>query len=126
MRKSFTLIQLVVEIVVLAVLIIPTALFLGELSANAAKTEANSIATSLSVQKAEETLANYNFDTVVGSSGNFSSPYQDYAYQVDVQYVDGENGNLDTGVASSEYKKVTIAVSHSKIPDVATELLFTD
>ncbi len=103
MRKSFTLIQLVVEIVVLAVLIIPTALFLGELSANAAKTEANSIATSLSVQKAEEILASYDFDTVVGSSGNFGSPYED-----------------------SEYKKVAITVSHSKIPDVATELLFTD
>ncbi|UCG35185.1 MAG: hypothetical protein JSW17_06815 [Candidatus Omnitrophota bacterium] len=107
-------------------MIIPTALFLGELSKNAAKTEVNSIATSLCVQKTEEILTNYDFDTVTASSGNFNSPYQDYAYQVNVQYVDGENGNLDNVVALSGYKKVTITISHSAIPDVVTDLLFTD
>jgi len=126
MRKAITLVQLIVEITVLAVLIIPTALLLGELSSNAVKTEANSIATSLCVQKTEETLANYDFDTVTAGSGNFNSPYEDYAYQISVQYVDGENGNLDSVVSLSGYKKVTITVSHSSIPDVVTDLLFTD
>ena len=123
-NKGFTLIELVFEITVLSLLIIPTVLLLGQLSLTVVQTEANSIATALCVQKAEEVLWSYDYSTVSASSGNFNAPYSDYSYTVTIDYVDAANPAAT--VASSNYKRATVTVSHSSIPDVVTYLLFVN
>jgi competence protein ComGC len=125
---GFTLVELIFEIFVLSVLIIPTALLLGHLSLNVSDTETNSTASLLCIQKAEELLWNYDFDTIenalVANPVSFGPPYENYFYKVERQYVDSVNP--DTAVVISSYKKISLTVSHSGIPDVVVSLLFVD
>ncbi len=133
---GFTLIELIFEIFVLAVLIIPTVIVLGQFCLNVVETETNTIATDLCIYKTEELLSAYNYVTLpVGHpvfSGNFSyvSPgCASYSYTVVVQYVDANNP--DTVVAwtgppapEPQYKRAKITVSRTGIPDVVSYALF--
>jgi len=86
-KKGFTLIELIFEILVLSLLIIPTAVLLVQLTLDIVQTETNAIATSLGVELTESIMWNYGFSNVAGGSGTFSSPYQSYSYTVTVQCV---------------------------------------
>jgi len=122
-KKGFTLIELIFEIFVLSILIIPTVLLLGQLSLNIIQTEANSIASDLDVQKAEEIMGLDNYTTVTAGNGVFPSN-QNYSYAIGVQCV--SIANPDIGVpCESDFKKVTITVSSSNAPSVTTSFLFS-
>ena len=124
-RKAFTLAELIFEITVLALLIAPTVLLLGQLTINVIEAETNSVASLLSVETAEELLKDYDFDSISADSGNFLAPYQDYSYQITTQCVNSED--LDAAAAcTSGYKKVTLTVSHNAISDMVVDLLFVD
>jgi Tfp pilus assembly protein PilE len=122
--KGFTLIELIFEIIVLAALVIPTAILLGHLSINVAETEIQSTATLLGIQKAEEIYWTNTFSTVSDDTGNFDSPYGEYSYTLTIQYVDPND--LDSTVALSDYKKATLTISHSGIQDLVINMLFVD
>jgi len=125
MHKSFTLAELIFEIAVITLLIIPIVMLLGQLSMNVVDTEVNSTASLLSIQKSEELLANYDFDTISADSGSFAAPYNDYSYQITVQCVNSENLDLAADCGQG-YKKATLTVSHGAIPDIVVNLLFVD
>ena len=129
-KKGFTLIELIFEIIVLMVLIIPTVIVLTQLSINVIETEINSTATDLCIDKAEELLISFTYATIGNSAGNFPVPFQSYSYIVTTQYVDATNP--DTVVVwagppapEPEYKRATISVSHAGINDVVSPVLFT-
>ena len=113
-KKGFTLVELIFTIVIIGLVVFPTVVLLIQLTLSIVQTETNSIATSLAVQKAEEVLAKYDFNTVVASSGTCDDPadpahkYLDYAYAITVGCFEDCNS----------YKQVTISVSHAGIPPV--------
>lgn len=125
-KKSFTLIELIFEIIILALVVISTAALLGQLSSSVVMTEINTVATALTTQKAEEMFWNKDFDTVADETGVFLAPYQEYSYTIDVQNVSAANPNVVVAASSSDYKRATLSVIHASIPDVVVELLFVD
>ena len=127
-KKGFTLVELIFEILVLSLLIIPTALLLGNLTLNVVETDTNSMATSLCVQKAEEVLGLLTYDSVVGGSGTFATEgegYPDYSYTVSVLPCVDDPYLNQPSAGTCAFKKATVKVSHTGIADVETSLLFT-
>ena len=125
-RKSFTLIELIFEIIILALVVLSTAMLLGQLSTNVVETELNTVATALNSQKAEEILWNDTFDTITTEAGVFLAPYQEYSYAIVVQNVSAADPDIVVAPSSTDYKRATLSVSHASIPDVVVELLFVD
>ena len=123
-RKAFTLAELIFEIVVLTFLIVPIVLLLGQLTMNIVETEVNSTASLLGVDKTEEILEYYesngfdfNFTTLSDTSGNYSRNISIQCLAADL---------ITPAACSTGYKKVTITVSHSAIPDIIIDLLLVD
>lgn len=134
-KKSFTLIELIFEIVVIAIIIIPSAILLVEFSLSIIQTENYTTATALSVQKAEQIMWNYSFSNVptIGNFTPFVNPpgcttchYDEYSYTVGWQYVTAADLDTPAAVPPTDYKKVTITVRNARIPDVILYLLFTN
>jgi type II secretory pathway pseudopilin PulG len=135
-KKSFTLVELIFEILVLALVVIPTAVLLVQLTLDIVQTETNATATALGVQTAESVMWNYTFNNIptVSNFTHFTNPvgcttchYDEYSYTVGWQWVAA--ANLDTPVATpptTDYKKVTITVRHAGIPDVYMYILFSN
>ena len=122
-KRGFTLVELIFEIFVLSILIIPTVVLLGQLSLNVIQTEANSTASALSVQKAEEIMWLYNYTTVGAGSGVFPAPYQSYSYNVGVGCVNLANPDVILP-CPGDFKKVDITVSGGNAPSITTSFLF--
>jgi len=128
-KKSFTLVELIFEIIVLSILVIPTAILLVQLTLDITETETNSIATALCVQKSEDILRGYTFATVdlVTLNGAFPTPYTSYSFNITVNCVNQDNLNATEACAStSNYKRAIVSVSQTGIPNpVVANLLFT-
>lgn len=124
-KKAFTLVELIFEIAILALVVLSTAMLLGQLSLNVIETETNSLATALGIEKSEEMLSNYRqngFGAVVSVPATlFPAPFQDYSYTIDVQNV--VSNPLQPGIID---KQVTITVSNPNIVDVVIDLLIVN
>jgi len=117
-KRSFTLVELIFEILVLSLVVIPTAILLVQLTLDIVQTETNATATALAVQVAETMMWNYTFSNVSGGSGTFASPYQKYSYAVTAACVEGANLDLPVGCPGTDsYKRVKISVSNAALPN---------
>lgn len=105
-QKGFTLVELIFTIATIGLVVFPIVVLLIQLTLNIVQTETNSIATSLGVQKAEDVLARYDFNSVAESSDTCDAPYHDYAYAITVGCFEDCNS----------YKQVRINISHAGIP----------
>ena len=122
-NKSFTLIELIFEILILGLLVIPTAILLVQLALSIIQTDTNSTATALAIQQAEKAMWNYSFTNVgnADTGGNyiaFPAPYQRYSYRVDVGCVGA--ANLDSPGScevNKIYKRIWVFVANSSMPN---------
>ena len=124
-QTAFTFVELVMSIIILSVCAIPIALLHQQASLGSHQARVVTIATALAEEKLEEVLR-LGFAGVsdVGST-NFNSPFSDYSFQVDVDYV--EEADLDTPVGYvTNHKSIEVQVSHSLAPSITVKSLLTD
>ena len=126
-QKGFSLIELVLAIVIIGIVIIPTALRYQEAMHGSCQTKVLTIATGLAEDKMEESLGLGYSNVADESLTSFGSPFDDYGYQVTVHYVN--EGAFDTSVdpTVTDYKSVEIQVSHSLLDQaVVTKSVLTN
>lgn len=125
LQKGFTLPEFIFAIVITAVIVPPIVILLIQRTINTTETETASIATALAVQTLEGRMWNYTFNNVAGGAGTYPAPFQSYSYNVTANqcYTDI---NPDVAVActpTSNYKLVTVTVSHAGIQPVSLSVL---
>lgn len=115
-ENGFSFIELIVSIVILSIALVS---FLGVFSnslANSTTQQFSIRAAGTAREKMESLLSDrytHGFDAIVDANyptENLSSPYEGYNVNTAVTFVD--ESDLNTPVASSDYKKIVITISH--------------
>ena len=123
--KGFTLVELVMSIIIIAICAIPTALMFQQAAGKSFITRVTTVATALAEEKMEETLG-LGFSGVTDSGPTaFSSPFSDYSYQVTVYYVQAADLNTSVSPTVTAYKNVEVRISHSAVGTVSLMSLLT-
>ncbi len=104
---GFTLIELIMIIVILSIAIVPITNMILQGVKGSVDTDISAKTLALAQQKMEETKQ-LDFSALSTSSGNFSSPFNNFTYNINLEYVDK---NFNT-TGSSQYKKVTVTVQY--------------
>lgn len=128
-ESGVTLVELIIVIVIVGICFISVmGLFVNALRINM-ENEVRTIATSLAHGKMEEVLQKKDFDSMDdnfdGKSGTFNSPFSDYSYKINWNYVEKTDLN-NSVVGPTEYKAVEVIVKHNLIENVEMRTLFTD
>ena len=105
--SGFTLIELIMIIVILSIAFVPITSMILQGVRGSVDADISAKTLALAQKKMEETRQ-LEFSAVSTSSGNFSSPFADYSYNVGLEYVDK---NFNTTV-SSKYKKIAVTVQY--------------
>ena len=124
-EKGVTLLELIISIGIISFSLGAIVLLYTQVVEDSTSMRFTSVATTLAMEKMEETLAQ-DYNSVKGvSSTAFKSPFSDYIYQVQVVYVD--EPNLDTPLTGkvTDYKKVEISVLHPLVGTVKLYTLFS-
>jgi prepilin-type N-terminal cleavage/methylation domain-containing protein len=128
-NKSFTLIELVIVMVVIAIASAGLAVSMNQVLKNIRVSEAMSTATALALSEAERvkalTFANIvdqNRGAPISYGGNFGA----YSWQVRVDPIDTVQPNLGTDPTMANYKVVEVRVHNSAINYVSIIFLRTN
>lgn len=118
-KLGFTLLELVMIIVVSAIIFTGISIPLRTMLVQGVAPEYQTIASMLGERELERVVG-YRFSALaIGVSGPaaFPSPYSNYSYTIQADYVNGPN-NLDSvsGPATG-YKRIRIRVTHPSITD---------
>ena len=113
-NKGFTLVELVVAMVVIAIVMYAAIAIFITSGAKGVNVEVFTVAQSLAEGKLEEAMARNFGDITLESETNFTGDLSSYSYEIVVDYVSAEA--LDTPVASvTEYKKIQVKIRHPKL-----------
>jgi prepilin-type N-terminal cleavage/methylation domain-containing protein len=124
--SAFTLIELIISIIVIAIAAIPVAVTYQRAMQGSVTARMLTVATALSEQKMEEAL-NLGFSNIANISlTSFASPFNDYAYQVIVYYVNAADLNTSVGPTATEYKRVEVRVTNNFSAPVSLVSLLTN
>jgi len=127
MKRGYTLIELIISIAIIAVCIAGIASVYQNVLMGGVRGKIRSTACALAEEKADEVLR-LGFSGI-GSDGptDFSTPFGDYSYEVDV--IDVQPPDLDTPVdppTNTGYKNVTVSVTHDQAGTYSISSLLTD
>ena len=123
-KKSFTLIELVITIVIASIVLVPTSLVVYESVINTFLPEYYTIASSLLEQEIERIQAK-RFSEVLAETVNFTGNFSDYASTISFYYVTGAALNTESP-SSTDYKRVKVVISRSGFPNIEGVTLVTD
>lgn len=123
-RKGFTLIEMAMTIVVLGIAVITIMSMFIESSKQSVVCEVTAVATGLAEGKMEEVLRNSFTNVNSQATTAFSSPFEAYSSSVVVDYVNGSD--FSHSGSNTEYKKVTVTVSHSAISNVVLDTIVSN
>lgn len=117
-RKGFTIIELVIVLVVMAIASAGLAAVVVEVMQGSAKAEVISAATGLATGEAERVFrlpfANIA-DEHRGSPQSYSGDFSNYSWEVRADNIDTAQPNLGTDTLMETYKAVEVRVHHSSI-----------
>lgn len=114
MKKGFTLVEVIVSMVIIAVIIYAAIAIFITSGAKGASVEIFTVAQSLAEGKLEEAMARDFEDVASVEETNFSGDLGSYSCEILSSYVSGEA--LDTAVAgATDYKKVQVKIRHPKL-----------
>ena len=114
-NKGLSFIELIIFIVIMGLAIPPLLIVAANTYNQSINMETIHIATNLTSQKMEDVISqDYNLITDEPTS-NFTGQFNDYQYQVDVDYV--ALGDLDTSVdpTPTDCKRVTVTVQEPRL-----------
>jgi len=126
MRKSFSLIELVISTVIISIAALSIAFLYQQALSGSLEVRELTVATALAKEKMEEVLLSSFSDVGSVMETAFGAPFSNYSYQIDACYV--QSANLDTCVdpTTTDYKKVEVLVSCDTIPMANLKTLFTN
>ncbi len=122
--RGLTLVELILTIIIIAICFIPVSVIYQQVLGNAHRTRVIAVAESLASSKLDEVLGDGFASVSDESSTSFSSPFTDYSYEVEVDYVAA--ADLTTAVVGpTEYKRIEVKVTHSEIGTMTLTSLLT-
>ena len=124
-KKSFTLIEVMMAVGVAAIILTPLSILIIQATTRAQIPEHYQIASAL-LEEELERVASLRFAEVVTSSGSFPGSFSHYSYQVNVDYVDGNDLTTPSGSPPTDYKRVLITVSRTGLPDLTATAAITN
>ena len=125
-KRGFTLIELILSIVIIAIAFIPVSVIYQQVLSKVYVTRIISSANALAEGKMDEVLAQGFSGITNENETNFSSPFDSYSYEVEWHYV--QPGSLNTSVdpTVTGYKNVEVRVNHDEIGTLTTHSLLTN
>jgi prepilin-type N-terminal cleavage/methylation domain-containing protein len=113
-KKGFTLIEVIISMVVIAIVMYAAIAIFITSGAKGANVEVFTVAQSLAEGKLEEAMAHEFADVSSEAEINFTGDLSNYSYEIISNYVSGEA--LDSAVGSAtDYKKIQVLIRHSKL-----------
>lgn len=111
MKKGFTLVELVIAMVIIAIIMYAAIAIFVASGARGVNVEVFTVAQSLAEDKLEQAMAQDFGDATDEAEANFSGDLNQYSYEIVMDFVSGEA--LDTPVASpTDYKKIRVVIRH--------------
>jgi prepilin-type N-terminal cleavage/methylation domain-containing protein len=114
MKKGFTLVEVIVSMVIIAIVIYAGIAIFITSGAKGANVEIFTVAQCLAEGKLEEAMAKDFADVASVAETSFSGDLGSYSWEILSSYVSGEA--LDTAVAgATDYKKIQVMIRHPKL-----------
>ncbi|KPJ65671.1 hypothetical protein AMJ44_09695 [candidate division WOR-1 bacterium DG_54_3] len=113
-KKGFTLVELVVSVVVIAIIMYAVIAIFITSGAKGVNVEVFTVAQALAESKLEQAMALDFADVASESETNFSGDLSDYSYEIVVNYVSVEALDAAVGYAT-DYKKIQVKIRHSSL-----------
>jgi len=126
MNRGFTLVELIVAIVIGAIILIPTSFVVVESVRNTFLPEYFTIASSL-LEDRIEWVSGLRFNDLTDQGPTaFAGKFDNYFYQIAVNYVDSGELNTPVDPIKTDYKRAQIIISHPGFPDLTAITLLTN
>ncbi|MDD5070390.1 MAG: hypothetical protein PHV17_06640 [Candidatus Omnitrophica bacterium] len=123
LKKSLSLAELVMVIVIASIIMIPLSLIVSEALRRTFLPEHLTISTSL-LEGELEKISNLRFDQVINQTGNYSGIFSRYSFNNSFYYVNP--GDLNSPAANvTDFKRLTISISRAGFSDVKAVTLVT-
>ena len=111
MKKGFTLVELVIAMVIIAIIMYAAIAIFVASGARGVNVEVFTVAQSLAEDKLEQAMAQDFDDATDEAEANFSGDLNQYSYEIVMDFVSGEA--LDTVVGSpTDYKRIRVSIRH--------------
>lgn len=114
MRRGFSIIELIISMVILAIIIYASIAIFINVGIKGVNVEVFTTAQSLAEDKVEEAMTRTFASLSDESETAFSDDLVNFTYEIIVDYVSGEA--LDVPVGSpTEYKKISVVIRHAQL-----------
>ena len=122
-KQGITLLELILFMIIVGIALPPLLMVASIAVQNTITEEIILKTTNLAEEKMEEIKA-LSFDDITDSSGQFNGPFQDYSFSISVGCISPPDyENTHSCNITDNYKRVTVTVSNSIIPEIDSSLV---